>query len=112
MCLHSVSELLLSCFDGDTDFFDIVTGVLLGDTFCPYLFIICPDYKVRTFDRSNERKWLYTDDIALLANTPTQVKSLLQSLEEAAASMDTINNQKINRYSPYYVYFTGSSDGV
>ena len=30
--------------DGDTDFFDIVAGVLLEDTLAPYLFIICLDY--------------------------------------------------------------------
>ena len=29
--------------DGDTDFFDIVAGVLPGDTLAPYLFIICLD---------------------------------------------------------------------
>ena len=33
---------------GDTDFFDIVAGVMLGDTFAPYLFIICLDYVLRT----------------------------------------------------------------
>ena len=27
--------------DGDIDFFDIVTTVLLDDTFVPYLLIIC-----------------------------------------------------------------------
>ena len=30
--------------DGDTDYFDIVTGVLQGDTLATYLFIICLDY--------------------------------------------------------------------
>ena len=34
--------------DEDTDFFDIVTGVLQGDTLAPYLFIICLDYELRT----------------------------------------------------------------
>ena len=29
--------------DGDTDYFDIVAGVLQGDTLAPYLFIICLD---------------------------------------------------------------------
>ena len=29
--------------DGDTDYFDIVAGVLQGDTLVPYLFIICLD---------------------------------------------------------------------
>ena len=32
------------CFlDGNTDYFDIVPGVLQGDTLAPYLFIICLD---------------------------------------------------------------------
>ena len=30
--------------DGDTDFFDIVAGVLKGDTLTPYLFMICRDF--------------------------------------------------------------------
>ena len=34
--------------DGDTDFFDIVSGVLQRDTFVPYMFIICLDYVLRT----------------------------------------------------------------
>ena len=34
--------------DGDTDYFDIVAGVLHGDTLAPYLFIICLDYGLRT----------------------------------------------------------------
>ena len=34
--------------DGDTDFFDIIAGVLQGDTLAPYLFIICLDYVLRT----------------------------------------------------------------
>ena len=34
--------------DGDTEYFDIVAGVLLGDTLAPYLFIICLDYVLRT----------------------------------------------------------------
>ena len=34
--------------DGDTDYFDIVAGILQGDTLAPYLFIICLDYVLRT----------------------------------------------------------------
>ena len=33
--------------DGGRDFFDIVAGVLQGDTLVPYLFIICLDYELR-----------------------------------------------------------------
>ena len=34
--------------DGDTEYFDIVAGVLQGDMLAPYLFIICLDYMLRT----------------------------------------------------------------
>ena len=34
--------------DGDSEYFDIVAGVLQGDTLAPYLFIICLDYVLRT----------------------------------------------------------------
>ena len=34
--------------DGDTEYFDIVAGVLQGDTLAPYLFTICVDYVLRT----------------------------------------------------------------
>ena len=33
----------------ETDYFDIVAGVMQGDTLAPYLFIICLDYVLRTF---------------------------------------------------------------
>ena len=39
---------LLRSPDGDTEYFDIVAGVLQGDTLAPYLFIICLDYVLRT----------------------------------------------------------------
>ena len=34
--------------DGDTEYFDIVSGIQQGDTLAPYLFIVCLDYVVRT----------------------------------------------------------------
>ena len=41
-------KAMVYLFKGDTDFFNIVTGVLQGDTFAPYLFIICPVYILQT----------------------------------------------------------------
>ena len=34
--------------DGNIEYFDIVAGVLQGDTLAPYLFIICLDYVLKT----------------------------------------------------------------
>ena len=92
--------------DGDTEYFDIVAGVLQGDTLAPYLFIICLDYVLRTsidkikengFELTKKRSRRYpattitdtdyADDIAILANTPDQAETLLHSLERAAASI-------------------------
>ena len=92
--------------EGDTDYFDIVAGVLQGDTLALYLFIICLDYVLRTsidkmkengFKLTKERSRRYpsqiitdvdcADDIALLANTSAQVKTQLHTLERAAAGI-------------------------
>ena len=88
--------------DGDTEYFDIVAGVLQGDTLAPYLFIICLDYMLRTsIDKIKENSFKltkkrsrtyptktitdadYANDIAILVNTPNQAKTLLHSLELA-----------------------------
>ena len=46
--------------DGDTEYFDIVTGVLQGDTLTPYLFIICLDYVLKRSIEKN-REWFGAD---------------------------------------------------
>ena len=47
MMLYRNTKLKVCSPDGDTDYFDIVAGVLQGDTLDPYLFIICLDYVLR-----------------------------------------------------------------
>ena len=101
--------------DGDTEYFDIVAGVLQGDTLAPYLFIICLDYVLRTsidkirengFELTKKRSRSYSaktitdtdyaDDIAILANMPNQAKTLLHSLERSAAGIGLhVNAHKI-----------------
>ena len=90
----------------ETDYFDIVAGVLQRDILAPYQFIICLDYVLRTsFDimkdngyklaKERSRRYHaqlitdanYADDIALLANTPAKAETLLHSLERTAAGI-------------------------
>ena len=106
--------------DGDTEYFDIVAGVLQGDTLAPYLFIICLDYVLRTsidkikengFELTKKRSRRYpattitdadyADDIAILANTPDHAETLLHSLERAAASIGLHVNAHKTEYMCY-----------
>ena len=48
MILYKNTKVKVRSPDGDTEYFDIVAGVLQGDTLAPYLFIICLDYVLRT----------------------------------------------------------------
>ena len=49
MMLYRNTKVKVRSSDGDTDYFDIVAGVLHGDTLAPYLFIICLDHVHRTY---------------------------------------------------------------
>ena len=46
--LYRNTKMKVRSPDGDTEYFDIVAGVLQGDTLAPYLFIICLNYVLRT----------------------------------------------------------------
>ena len=104
--------------DGDTEYFDIVAGVLKGDTLAPYLF--CLDYVLRTsidkirengFELTKKRSRRYpaktitdadyADDIAILANTPNQAETRLHSLERAAAGIGLHVNAHKTGYMCY-----------
>ena len=111
--------------DGDTEYFDIVAGVLQGDKRVPYLFIICLDYVLRTsIDKIRENDFElikkrsrgypaktitdadYADDIALLANTPNQAETLLHSLKRVAAGVGL----HINAHKTEYMCYNQTGD--
>ena len=91
---------MIRSLDADTDFFDIVAGVLQGDTLAPYLSIDLPRLRTMNVNKSKKRKKIhiknvkkhlitlknwhldYTDDLALLANTPIKAESHLHILEK------------------------------
>ena len=99
--------------------------MLQGDTLAPCLFIIYLDYLLRTsidlmkengFTLAKARSWRYpvqtttdanyADDIALLADIPTQVKSLLHSLGRAAGGIGL----HVNADKTEFIYFNQRSD--
>ena len=89
--------------DGATEFFEIVAGVLQGDTLAPYLFIIVVDYCMRlvmekypysgfTVPPANSRRVKaqkiadaeFADDIALVTDTVKEGKELMREVDEVA----------------------------
>ena len=92
MMLYKNTKVKVRSTDGDINLFDIVAGVLQGDTLAPYLFIICLNYVLRTSTDSMKENGFtlaiarrqysaqtttdayYGDDISLLVNTPTQAE--------------------------------------
>ena len=117
MMLSRNTKVKVRSPNGDTDYFDIVAGVLQGDTLAPYLFIICLDYILRTsIDKIKENSFKltkersrrypaktitdadYTNDIALLANAPARAETLLHSLERDAAGIGLYVNAHKTEY--------------
>ena len=97
--------------------FDIMAGVLQGDTLATYLFIIVVDYCMKlTLEnhpdigftlkpaRSKRHKAIkladieFADDIALLANSAIDAQTLLQTVEEIAASVGLKMNESKTKY--------------
>ena len=125
MMLYRNSKVKVRSSDGATVYFNIVEGVLQGDTLSPYLFIICLDYVLGTsidkmkdngFKLTKERSRRYpaqtitdadyADDIALLANTPAQIETLQHCLECEALGIGF----HVNPHKTEYMCFNQTGD--
>ena len=63
MMLYRNTKVKVLSPDGDTDYFEIVAGVLQGDILAIYLFIICLDYVLRTsIDKIKENGFKLTKE--------------------------------------------------
>ena len=121
MMLYTNTRAKVRSPDGDTDFFDIIAGVLQGDTLAPFLFIICLDYVLRTsVDKINELGFTltkatsprypattitdadYADDLALFSDTIAEATILLHSLEKAAEDVGLYVNASKTEFISYY----------
>ena len=131
MMLYRNMKVKVRFLDGNTDYFDIVAGVLQRDTLALYLFIVCLDFGLRTsidkmkdndFKPTKERSRRYStqtftdadyaEDIALLANKPAQAETLQHRLEQAPINAHK-TEYNINGYSLKLVdKFTYLGSGV
>ena len=118
MMIYKNTKVKVCSPDGDTDYFNIVAGVLQGDTLATYLFIICLDYvhwtsvdimKDNSFNLAKERSKRYpaqtimvadyADNMAHLEYTPAQVETLLHSLGRVAAGIGLHINTDKTKYN-------------
>ena len=106
---------MVSTADGDSDPFNIVTGVLQGDPLAPFLLIICLDYAMRISIAESDGIVLkkrrsrrhpsqilsdldFADDIALLEETITKAQDLLHRVEKACQSVGLFLNAKKTKF--------------
>ena len=120
MMLYKNTTAKVQSPDGDTETFDILAGVLQGDTLAPFLFIICLDYVLRTsIDESKELGFTlqkargrrypaeiitdadYADDLALFADTIEEATQLLHILEKASGDVGLYVNAKKTEFMSF-----------
>ena len=125
MILYRNTKMKVRSPDGDTDYFDMVAGVLQVHTLAPYFFIICLDYVLRTsidkikengFELTKKRSRRYpaktitdtdyADYIAILANASAQAEIVLHSLERASAGISL----HVNAHKTEYMCFNQTGD--
>ena len=107
--------------DGDTDYFQIFSGVMQGDTLAPYLFVIVLDYALRQATQGKEEELGFTlrrrqsrrtpaicltdldfaDDIALLSDEIKQARQLLRNVETECGKVGLGNRWKKNQTGYY-----------
>ena len=98
--------------DGETEFFEVLAGVLQGDTLAPYIFAIMIDYAMRPttdndalelefkLDRKRSRRHNpdvitnldFADDIALVTEELEQAQDFLHCVQENAAMIGLHQN--------------------
>lgn len=115
--LYTDTTATIITSDGETDPFNVLAGILQGDTLAPFLFIIVLDYVLRISLDNNKHKGIkvkprkssrfpaihetdvdFADDLALLANSLTHAQDLLISLETAANSVGLYLNEDKTEY--------------
>ena len=111
---HSQTRAKVQTCDGDTNVFEILAGVLQGDTLAPFLFIIAMDHALRLAISGREEELGltlvprksrrvhpimvtdldYADDIALISDTAEKGRALLLTVEKECRKIGLKLNAK------------------
>ena len=117
---YSETQAKVRTPDGDTESFQILAGVLQGDTLAPFLFIIALDYALRSAISGQEEKMGFTltkkasrripakmltdldfaDDISLLSDTVEKASKLLTEVERQCNRIGLFVNAKKTKVMP------------
>ena len=109
--------------DGETDIFEILMGVLQGDTLAPFLFVIVLDYAMRKAITGREEELGFTitprqsirrkakmitdldfaDDIALISDLIEEAKELLLAVEKECKEVGLLINAKKTKFMSYNI---------
>ena len=127
MMLYTNTSSMVQSADGDTDLFEITSGVLQGESLAPYLFIICLDYALRrsldankdlgfTLQYARSRRYPdikvtdadYADDLAILSNYLSEGTILLHQLEKAASEVGLNINTSKTKFLCYHQYHSST----
>ena len=107
--------------DGETELFDILAGVLQGDTLAPYLFAIVLDYVMRCticgreaelgfqLQKARSRRYApiiltdldFADDIALVSSEIEQAQEFITRLESEASQVGLHLNATKTEFMQY-----------
>ena len=115
--LYTNTSAIVLSPDGETEPFNILAGILQGDTLASFLFVIIVDYVLRVSVDKSQNKGIeiqprrssrypahhltdtdFADDIALISSAIKNAQSLLISLEQAANSVGLHLNEKKTEY--------------
>lgn len=119
--MYDNTQAIVLSPDGKTEMFDILAGVLQGDTLAPFLFIVVLDYVMRkaigddndqlgfTVRPRRSRRYPvevltdldFADDIALLSDTLDQAQELLSRVETVAATVGLHMNSSKTKFMQY-----------
>ena len=110
--------------DGESEEFEILAGVLQGDTLAPFLFIIVLDFSMRKALKDREHLGFtitprrsrrigplmlsdldFADDIALLSNQIREAQELLDRVETECKKVGLHLNAKKTEYMAYNIIY-------